>query len=134
MAGKDYDNTNRFSFWEADNGPLGFRGTININGTDYSCKMGRLAKESAKAFLLVEDQDKDWAPVAVGWLYESKFEMFLAGKMTHQGMEYYVNVYKNDNRKSDKSPVFSGKIKPVDENATPTKSRATKQEETDEDW
>lgn len=127
---KQYDNTNRFSLWSRDKGPVTFSGFINVSGSDYNIKLLRLAKESARAFVLIEDKES-YAPVGGGYLYDSKFDdVFLSGKITVGLSEFYLNMYKND-KGGEKSPVFSGKIKSATEK-TSTKSSAPAQEDSDE--
>lgn len=131
MADKKYDNTNRFSLWSRDKGPVTFSGIINVNGADYALKFLRLAKEGAKGYLLVEDKDNGYQLIGGGPLYDSKFEeMFLSGKIEVRGTEYYVNFYKSG-KSGEKAPVFNGNIKPVDGESTSSKSQA---EEGDDDW
>jgi hypothetical protein len=129
MADKQYDNTNRFSLWARDKGPVTFSGFADINGTEYNLKLHRLAKESAKAMVLFEDKES-YSPVGNGYLYDSKFEdIFLSGKVTVGGKDFYLNMYKND-KGGEKSPTFSGKLKPVD--GSTSKKSAPAQEEDDE--
>lgn len=132
MADKKYDNTNRFSLWSRDKGPVKFTGFINVDGTEYSLKFMRLAGESAKAYVVVEDKD-NYVAVGAGPLYPSKFDdVFLSGKINVKGKDYYLNVYKND-KGGEKSPVFSGKVKAADGTKS-TKSSAPEQESDNDDW
>lgn len=132
MADTQYDNTNRFSLWSQNKGPVSFSGVINVNGEEYNLKLLRLAKEKARACLLVEDKTT-FAPVGSGYLYEPKFDdLFLSGMVTVHDKDYYVNMYKNS-KGGEKSPVFSGKIKPAGE-TTATKSSAPAQETEDDEW
>ena len=127
----DYDNTNRFSLWARDKGPVTYTGFINVEGTEYSLKFLRLAKEQAKGALIVEDKDKNYALVGSGFLYPSKFDMLLSGKLTVRGTEYYVNFYKSKGN-SEKSPTFSGSIKPVSD--TPNAEKSSPAPSTEDDW
>ena len=128
----EYNNTNRFSLWARDKGPVTYSGIIDVEGTTYNLKFLRLAKEPAKAALMVCDAENDYAVIGCGFLYPSKFEeMMLSGKLNVQGASYYVNFYKNEG-KSEKSPTFSGNIKPADEQATATKTPTNKS--TEDDW
>jgi hypothetical protein len=126
---KQYDNTNRFSLWARDKGPVTFSGFINVNGSDYNIKLLRLAKEPARAFVLIEDKES-YAPVGGGYLYDSKFDdVFLSGKITVGLSDFYLNMYKND-KGGEKSPTFSGKLKAAD--GSTSKKSAPAQEEDDE--
>ena len=132
MADKQYDNTNRFSLWSRDKGPVTFSGVVNVNGQDYNLKLLRLAKESAKAYIIVEDKET-YLPVGAGPLYDSKFDdIFLSGKISVGGSEFYLNMYKNS-KGGEKSPTFSGKVKPAD-GAKKSSAPETEEDDTDDEW
>ena len=133
MADKQYDNTNRFSLWSRDKGPVQFTGIIDVNGKEYGLKLLRLAKESAKAYVIVEDKE-NYFPVGAGPLYDSKFDdIFLSGKINVLGKEYYFNMYKN-NKGGEKSPTFSGKLKPAGESKKASAPAAAEEDSTDDEW
>lgn len=132
MADQKYDNTNRFSLWSRDKGPVTFSGFADVNGTEYNLKLHRLAKESAKAMVLFEDKET-YSPVGSGYLYDSKFDdIFLSGKVSINGKEFYLNMYRNE-KGGEKSPTFSGKLKPADGGGT-SKQSAKVQEQEDDEW
>ena len=108
-----YDPTNRGSFWPT----RGYKGLANIAGAEfYAYIVGTNARQPKSPSHLLFLSHKETQTLCATALFPSE-KCVVSGSIAWDGVEFWVNIYKNDHADKDTSPQFNMVFKPKNQEA-----------------